>query len=201
MASPEFPPNPPDDQPPPSEPAPQQVQVPSVTARVPSFIGSGVMSTGAIIMTGPHVFVLDFLQQFGNPPQLVGRVVMPHVVMGQFIRALEHNLAMFEQNFGPPPKLPKPDPANRPSIQEVYDNLKLPDDELPGRFADGVMIRHSPADFCFDFVTHFFPHAAVSRRVFMSSPHVPQLLDALRVNYRKLMEGQQRPPDPPGEMA
>jgi Protein of unknown function (DUF3467) len=202
MTVPDLPQEPFEDRPNPApEPGPQQVQVPTVTARVPSFIGSGVMSTGAIIMTGAHVFVLDFLQQFGNPPQLVGRVIMPHVVMGQFIRALEQNLTMYEQSFGAPPKLPRPDQTNRPSIQEIYDNLKLPDDELPGRFADGVMIRHSPADFCFDFVTHFFPHAAVSRRVFMSAPHVPQLLDALRVNFRKLVEGQGRPPEPPTEMA
>ena len=139
-------------------------------------------------MAGPHVFVLDFLQQIGMPAQLVGRVVMPHVVLGQFIQALEQNLSMYEQRFGKPPAMPKPDPQKRPKVQEIYENLKLPDEELPGHFADGVMIRHTPAEFCFDFVTHFFPHAAVSRRVFMSAPHVPPLLEALRQNLRQLKE-------------
>ena len=153
---------------PPEDPGSQQVQVPNITVRVPGSVGSGVISTGAIVMAGPHVFVLDFLQQIGMPAQLVGRVVMPHVVLGQFIQALEQNLSMYEQRFGKPPVMPKTDPKNRPKVQEIYDNLKLPDEELPGHFADGVMIRHTPAEFCFDFVTHFFPHAAVSRRVFMS---------------------------------
>lgn len=186
----------------PSSPNPnpqhQQVQVPTVTARVPSSIGSGVVSTGAIVMTGPHSFVLDFLQQIGTPAHLVGRIVMPHVVMGQFIRALEQNLGMFESKFGPPPRLPKPDPRQRLNVQELYENLKLPDEELSGHFADGVMIRHTPAEFCFDFVTHFFPHAAVSKRVFMSAPHVPPLLDAMRANQKQLEEGPPRP-NPPSE--
>jgi hypothetical protein len=175
----------------------QQVQVPNITARVPPSIGTGVISTGAIVMAGPHVFVLDFLQQIGLPAQLVGRVVMPHAVLGQFIQALDQNLNMYQQRFGSPPTMPKPDPKNRPSVQEIYDNLKLPDEELPGRFADGVMIRHSPAEFCFDFVTHFFPHAAVSRRVFMAAPHVPPFLEALRTNLRQLQEGKLRQQPPP----
>lgn len=176
----------------------QHVQVPTITARVPPSVGTGVVSTGAIVMTGPHAFVLDFLQQVGMPAQLVGRVVMPHVVLAQFIQALEQNLTMFESKFGVPPRLPKGDPKNRPSVQEIYENLKIPDEEYPGHFADGVMIRHTPAEFCFDFVTHFFPHAAVSRRVFMSAPHVPPLLEALKANLRQLQEGQQRqqPPEP-----
>jgi hypothetical protein len=178
----------------------QQVQVPSVTARVPSSIGAGAISTGAIVMTGPHTFVLDFLQQIGTPAQLVGRIVVPHFVLGQLIQALDQNLGMYEKNFGTPPRLPKPDPKNRPSIQDIYDNLKIPDEELSGHFCDAVMIRHTPAEFCFDFVTHFFPHAAVSRRIFMSAPHVPPLLEALTTNFRQFQEGmqrQQRPPNPP----
>ena len=161
-----------EDQPPDPESAShQQVQVPGVTARVPVQVGRGVMSTGAIVMNGPHSFVVDFLQQMGVPGQLVCRIVLPHAVIPRFVEALEQNLGMYEQKFGPPPKLPKPPPGTpRPSAQEIYENLKLPDEELGGHFADGVMIRHSAAEFCFDFVTHFFPHAAVSGRVFLSRP-------------------------------
>jgi hypothetical protein len=82
-------------------------------------------------------------------------------------------------------------------VQEIYENLKIPDDELSGHYADAVMIRHTPAEFCFDFVTHFFPHAAVASRIFMSAPHVPPLLEALRVNYRQFQEGRHRQPPPP----
>ena len=174
----------------------QQVQVPGVTARVPPSVGNGCFSTGAIVMTGQHTFVLDFLQQMGVPANLVSRVVLPHAVLPRFIEALQQNLNMYAQKFGNPPELPKPPPdQKRPNVQEIYDNLKLPDDELPGHFADGVVIRHSAAEFCFDFVTHFFPHAALSQRVFVSAPHVPPLLKAMQANYQKFVEG--RPPEPP----
>lgn len=172
-----------------------QVQVPGVTARVPSSLGHGVISTGAIVMNGPNVFVLDFLQQMGVPSHLVRRVVLPHAVVPRFIQALEQNLANYEQKFGAPMKLPKPNPpAQRPSIEEIYDNIKLSDEELPGHFAEGVMIRHSAAEFCFDFVTQFFPNAAVSSRIFLSAPHVPPLLDALKGNYQRFLEAKSPPP-------
>ena len=176
----------------------QQVQVPSVTARVPGSIGSGVFSTGAIVMTGQHAFVLDFLQQMGVPAALVSRVILPHRVMPQFIQALDHNVGMYVQKFGAIPALPKPpQPERRPSVQEIYENLKLPDEELAGHYADGVIIKHSPAEFCFDFVTHFFPHAAVARRIFVSAPHVPQLLQAMKANFDRFQDGAGGPPLPP----
>jgi hypothetical protein len=184
----------------------QQVQVPGVTARVPTSIGHGVVSTGVIVMNGPHAFVLDFLQQMGVPTHLVSRIVLPHGVVPRLIQALEQNLANYEQKFGPPMQLPRPTPkTKRPTVEEIYDNIKIPDEQLSGRFAEGIMIRHSAAEFCFDFVTQFFPHAAVSSRVFMSAPHVPPLLEALKNNYQKFLETigkqqqlpQQPPTDPP----
>lgn len=175
-----------------------QVQVPAVTARVPPSLGHGVISTGAIIMNGPNAFVLDFLQQMGIPSHLVRRVVIPHQVMPRFIQALEQNLGNYQQRFGTPMALPRPaNPTQRPSIEEIYDNIKVADEELAGHFAEGVMIRHSAAEFCFDFVTQFYPNAAVSSRVFLASPHVPPLLDALRANYQKFLETSAKPPEPP----
>ena len=171
-------------------PAEQQVQIPGVTARVPASIGHGVVSTGAIVMNGPHAFVLDFLQQMGVPNQLVSRVVMPHSVVPRFIQALEQNLANYEQKFGAPMKLPRSaKPANRPSIHEVYDNIKIPDEELAGHFSEGVMIRHSAAEFCFDFVTQFFPNAAVASRVFMSRATCSSIAGSIESQLPKAILG------------
>jgi hypothetical protein len=187
---------------PPADMHHQQVQVPGATARVPSTIGSGLFSTGAIVMTGQHAFVLDFLQQMGVPTSMVSRLILPHAVMPQFIQALEHNIQLYQQKFGAIPSMPKPpQPLRRPSVQEIYENLKMSDDELPGHYADGVIIRHSPAEFCFDFVTHFYPHAAVARRIFVAAPHVPQLLQAMKANYDRFRSGPggsppARPPSP-----
>lgn len=174
----------------------QQVKMGGVTARVPESVSGGLFSTGAIIMMGQHCFVLDFVQQFGSPPQLVARMVMPQAVLGQLVGALEQNLQMYSQNYGDPPALPKKPNQPKPSVQEIYNNMKLSDDVHSGTFAEAVMIRHSPADFCFDFITRFFPQATVSRRVFVSAPNIPPLLKALKANWEKLQEGQQGPHDP-----
>jgi hypothetical protein len=175
----------------------QQVQVSGVTARVPESIGKGVFGTGAIVMVGQYNFVLDFVQQFGSPVQMVARVVMPHGVLPQFVQALEQNLSMFTDKFGSPAPIPRPENQPQRSVQEIYDAMKLPDEELSGSFAEAVMIRHSASEFCFDFITRFFPHAAVSRRVFVAASQVPPLLKALKANLDKLQgDAEDGPPSP-----
>lgn len=75
---------------------------------------------------------------------------------------------------------PESAPAGRgPDIDEIYRELKLPDEMLSGRYANAVLIRHSGTEFCFDFLTNVYPRSAVSARVFMASPHVPPFLDSL----------------------
>jgi hypothetical protein len=152
-------------------------------------VGRGVFSTGAIVMSGQAEFVLDFVQRMGRPHQVAARVVMPHGVLPRFIAALEENLKRYEDRFGPPPKMPKPDPnARRPSIQEIYDDLKLPDDVLSGSYCNSVMIGHSMSEFSFDFITNFFPQSAVSRRVFLSAAQVPPMLDSLRNTWKQVQQ-------------
>ena len=168
------------------EPEPQQVQMSTATARVPGQVGDGVFSTGTIVMTGPNEFVVDFVQQMGQPSRVVSRVVIPLAVMPQFITALEQNLAKFEQQFGAPPKVPQPENPQRPTIEQIYEQLKLPDEMLSGTYANAVLIRHSAAEFSFDFITSFYPHASVASRVFLSVPHVVPMLDSLKKNMQQL---------------
>jgi len=128
---------------------------------------------------------------------MVARVVMPHGVLPQFVQALEHNLSMFTDKFGSPAPIPRPENQPQRSVQEIYDAMKLPDEELSGSFAEAVMIRHSASEFCFDFITRFFPHAAVSRRVFVAASQVPPLLKALKANLDKLQgDAEDGPPSP-----
>lgn len=70
-------------------------------------------------------------------------------------------------------------PMRTPDVDEIYHDLKLPDEMLSGRYANAVLIRHSGTEFCFDFLTNVYPRSAVSARVFMASPHVPPFLDSL----------------------
>ena len=178
----------------------EQVRMQHISARVPENLGSGVFSTGIIAMTGANEFVLDFLQCVGRPRQVAARVVIPHMTLPQFLDALRKNLELYEQRFGTPPPLPRPNPARRPSVQEIYDDLKLPDEVLSGAYANGVMISHSASEFSLDFLTNFFPHSAVSCRVFLSAPQVPRMLETLTATYQQFQQRQkkkqgQAPPD------
>ena len=158
----------------------QQVSHSPVSARVPERVARGVMTTGVIVLDSPNEFVLDFLQNLSRPPQIVARVVLPPAVMHQFVASLRENLGKYTERFGPPAPLPKPPPQQpRPSIQELYEHFKLPDDLLSGSYANSVLIGHTPSEFLFDFITGFFPTAAVSSRVYLSAQQVPRVMDTL----------------------
>ncbi|MGQ0635249.1 MAG: DUF3467 domain-containing protein [Planctomycetaceae bacterium] len=183
----------------------QEVQHNPATARVPDAVGRGVFATGAIVMHGPHDFVVDFVQSLAAPRRVVARVALPSTVIPLFVVALQENLGKYQQSFGPVPRMPAPPPGTAaaalpPPITEVYEQLKLPDDLLSGAYANTVVISHSPAEFCFDFVTSFFPRSAVSSRVYLAAPHVPELLDSLSRafdQFRHKNQQQARPPQPP----
>ena len=143
-------------------------------------------------MTGPSEFIVDFLQTVGRPHRVAKRVVIPHPVMPQFIEALNTNLQLYKSRFGEPPTppVPNPPPARRPTPQEIYDDLKMPDDVLSGVYANGVMIGHGASEFGLDFLTSFFPQSAVSARIFLSAGQVPRLLESLRSAVRQLEQRQ-----------
>jgi len=272
---------------------------PHLRARVPDHVATGVFSTGAIVVTGPTEFIIDFLQTIGRPHRVAARVIIPHPVMPQFIEALGKNLAIYTDRFGAPPtppgfsgpataagatgvpqvlpeptppahsqsppqfgqipqasqsgpsvpssgqtpiktgdsfgsafgstdvfpgsnvpvpgagsgggdkgtvppgseagepsSVPAPTPARRPTPQEIYDDLKIPDTVLSGAYANGVMIGHGASEFGLDFLTSFYPQSAVSSRVFMAAGQIPRLLDSLHQAMRQL-GNQRNPPRPP----
>jgi hypothetical protein len=183
----------------------QQISHSPVSARVPERVARGVLTTGVIVLDSPNEFVLDFLQALSRPPQIVARVVLPPQVMYSFVSSLRENLSTFTQRFGPPAPLPKPVQQNRPTIQELYEHFKLPEDLLSGTYANSVLIGHSPSEFLFDFITGFYPTAAVSSRVYLSAQQAPRVLETLSaalVTYQKRFQQipgqqQQRPPQPP----
>jgi hypothetical protein len=182
----------------------QEVQHSPATARIPDAVSRGVFSTGAIVMHGVHDFVIDFVQSLAPPRRVVARIALPPTVLPLFVGALQENLRKYNQSFGAVPRMPAPPPGMVPSapppITDVYEQLKLPDEMLSGVYANTVVISHSPAEFCFDFVTSFYPRSAVSGRVYLSTPHVPELLDSLiraLQQYQQKQQQQQQPPHPP----
>ncbi len=181
----------------------QEVQHQQISARVPDRVSRGVFSTGAMVFQGPHEFVIDFVLRMAQPNQIVARVVLPLSIMPSVIGALRENLGNFTSKFGPPPPLPAPPaPVQAPPIEEIYSQLKLPDDLLSGFYANAVMIAHSSAEFYFDFITNFYPRSAVSCRVYMSSPQIPGFLNTLTRSFQqyqqKLAQQQQQPRPPEG---
>ncbi|MEM6471990.1 MAG: DUF3467 domain-containing protein [Planctomycetota bacterium] len=174
------------------EPAPETP--PPLRARVPDSVAGGTFSTGAIVMTGPSEFIVDFLQTIGRPHVIASRMVIPHSVMPQFIDALTTNLDLYRNRFGDPSQQ-QPAPANpdarRPTPQEIYDDLKLPDEVLSGTYANGVMISHGASEFVLDFLTSFFPQSAVSSRIFLASGQTPRLLESLKSAVRQLEQRRQ----------
>ena len=240
-----------------NDPNDSMENMPAVRARVPDHVAKGEISTGVIVVTGATEFVLDFVRDLPRPSTLVARVVLPHIVMVQFIEALAKNMQLFRQRYGEfpgtqqpaiqqldtlqadtqqtqspqetrqspsaqsppaatpstdlpgttsvqagmhanPPAVPNPpqqqEPAptqsprtpKRQTPQEIYDELKLRDEILSGTYANAVMIGHGTYEFSFDFITNFYPQAAVSCRVYLAAGHIPRLLDSLKQSWEQL---------------
>ena len=179
----------------------QQIAHSPVSARVPERVARGVMTTGVIVLDSPNEFVLDFLQGLSRPPSIAARVVLPPAVMFSFVNSVRDNLGKYTERFGPPAPLPKPPVQQpRPSIQELYEHFKLPEDLMSGAYANSVLIGHSPSEFLFDFITGFYPTASVSCRVFLSAQQIPRTLETLTAalaTYQKRFQPQpQQPPRP-----
>jgi len=188
----------------PQGPYSEQLKHSPVSARLPEKVAQGVFCSGAIVLEGPEEFVIDFVQGVVRPPRVGARVVVNPHVMSQLVGALKDNLAKYEQSFGPPKAMPKPNTDRRPSIREVYDDLKIADEQLCGVYATTALIGHTPSEFIFDFITRFFPTASVSARVYLSASQVPRVLETFTTSLQHFMQrgqpGPQQPgPQPPGQ--
>lgn len=75
-------------------------QIPPVRARVTEHVARGDISTGVIVVTGGTEFVLDFVRNLPRPNMIVARIVLPHMVMPQFIEALSTNVELYRQRYG-----------------------------------------------------------------------------------------------------
>jgi len=190
---------------PPTPPTPPQGDVHRfahnpTSARVPERVARGATATGFLAFFGPNEFVIDFLQFITRPAHLIARVVMTPTVAEQFLAVLRQSLGQYQNQHGNPPPLPKPAGERPRAPQEIYDELKIPDDILSGVYANTVMVGHTPAEFGLDFITSFIPHAAVSARVYIAAPRVPQLIDTLSglIQQYKRQAAANAPAAPPG---
>jgi hypothetical protein len=179
----------------------QDFQIANLSARVPERVARGVFSTGVLVLQAASEFVLDFILRMNQPHQVAARVILPVGLMPQLIDALKGNLENYRQTFGhPPPPLPTPPvPQQPPSIEEIYRDLRMADDVLVGAYSNSVMVVHNASDFCFEFISNFYPKAIIAARIFMSAPQAPVLLNTLTQswqNYQTKIQQQQPPQGP-----
>src|SRR4051794_18945892 len=115
----------------PNEPFSQEVQHTHVSARVPEKVARGAFSTGVMILQGSHEFVLDFALRMAQPHQIVAGVGRPPPPGRTMTTARGETRGGYQPRSGPPPALPvPPNPPPAPPIDEIYAQLKLPDDMM-----------------------------------------------------------------------
>ena len=97
---------------------------------------------------------------------------------------------------GAMPETPHAHSTSSPAgpITELYEQVKFPEDLLGGTFANAVMIRHTPEEFCFDFISSLYPRPIVVSRVFASAGRVPSFIDALAGSLERFQAGGGAPP-------
>ena len=116
----------PDDRPDPLE------NMPAMRARIPEHVARGEVSTGVIVVTGGTEYVLDFVRNLPRPNMIVARVVLPHMVMPQFIDALAANVELFRQRYGELPGIPQPAVVSQPIPFGAGMVATNPSSQVPG---------------------------------------------------------------------
>lgn len=127
---------------------------------------------------------------FGMLPNMP-KLRNPEAVSGATSPLVENSSEQISGDAGSdiPAEAPQ-SPSPTPSIDDIYDELKIPESVAAGRYANAVMVRHSGTEFCFDFIANFYPRSVVTSRVYMAVPHVPPVLSSILRSMQ--------PPSPPG---
>jgi hypothetical protein len=71
----------------------------------------------------------------------------------------------------------------------MYEQVKFPEELMAGAFANAVMIRHTPEEFCFDFISSLYPRPIVVSRVYAAAGRVPSFIDAMTGSLERYERG------------
>ena len=61
-------------------------------------------------------------------------------------------------------------------------SIQMPDDVLPGVYANQMMVAHTREEFVLDFINLFPPGGVVTSRVIVSPGHLKRMIRAMREN-------------------
>lgn len=64
-------------------------------------------------------------------------------------------------------------------------NVKIPDEELKGRYSNLLRIMHTREEFILDFLMGVPPHGVVTSRIITSPGHLKRIIGALTDNLKK----------------
>lgn len=167
------------------------------SARVPEKWTRGAYCTAQVVHDSPKEFVIDFMQGLSRPFQVVARVVMTPATMAEFIQAYDKNVENYVKHFGPPPALPTPPQDRKPTIEEIYEHYKMPEDMHSGTYANTVLMGHTPSEFFFDFITGFYPTPSVSARIILNAAQGPRFLNTLKNSLQQFQNRYMKKPDEP----
>jgi len=183
-------------------PGGSEKEQPHFSARVPEKVARGVYSSAQVVIDGPKDVMLDFLMGLTRPYSVVARVIMVPQTLTEFANALERNIDLYVQQYGQPQAPPQPANPNRPTLEEIYENFKLPEDMMAGTYTQAVLIGHSATEFVFDFFSNFPPNPAVGARVYLPAGIAPRFLNTLKQTLARYQQrfgnnqsgGEQTPP-------
>jgi hypothetical protein len=80
-------------------------------------------------------------------------------------------------------------------------SIQMPDDVLPGVYANQMMVAHTREEFVLDFINLFPPGGVVTSRVIVSPGHLKRMIRALRENLERYesVHGPLLEADPPSD--
>ena len=76
-------------------------QRPEIKLRIPEAVSAGVYANSMVIQHTAQEFVLDFALMTAGNGQVVARVITSPAHMRQIVKAIEENIAKYEQTHGP----------------------------------------------------------------------------------------------------
>ena len=82
-------------------------------------------------------------------------------------------------------------PSNKRRLQ-----IKVPDDQLRGTYANQMVVSHTGEEFLLDFVNLFPPQGLVTARVIVSPGHLKRMIRALQENLGRYEEAPAPAEDP-----
>jgi hypothetical protein len=172
------------------------------SARVPEKVARGVYSSGQVVIETPKEILMDFLMGITRPFSVVARVVVVPQTLVEFITALEQNLETYTKQYGEPKPPPTPPNERKPTLEEIYEHYKLPEEIMSGTYAHAVLIGHTGTEFVFDFLTNFYPTPAVGARVYVPAAFAPRFLGSLKTSLQRYQQrfGKKDEPGTPGGM-